>query len=413
MKNPLAKDIIALTGDFGKTSTHEAIKRWIQHHGGMFTTEIDQDTTHLICTKEHWRRKVVAVKQAVRQKGIKIVTYDWLEDCLHQKTHKRETSYLLETVVKDTRKKKHERKEKERKAAKQDVREFEKGAKAAEAALGSGGSSAESPPASPVSPPGSKTTSWAMDALSQVRKKRKEREGRVKNAGPTIPTAKETIPDEDVPGTDHYPTTREGPLADIGGCVVQTDNHHVYRDATGFDYDITMTRIDWEHDRNERYQLRIRPAFILQSSHILIPILRSASPFHPSNPLTPTPSSSNPTPRPTPTPPPSVIPPPSTPPVSQTLIPINSPYSTAFSAFRHVFRLKTRLHWDERLLSASELHGLGRSPTVVAAAVARDKMKAPKGVGLEHLLVDGQKPFVYRAPTGRRLVGVFPSMWLA
>ncbi|KAJ9638812.1 hypothetical protein H2199_006672 [Coniosporium tulheliwenetii] len=340
MKNPLAKDIIALTGDFGKTSTHEAIKRWIQHHGGMFTTEIDQDTTHLICTKEHWKRKVVAAKQAVRQKGIKIVTYDWLEDCLHQKTHKWETSYLLETVVKDTRKKKHERKEKERKAAKQDVREFEKGAKAAEAALGSGGSSAESPPASPVSPPGSKTTSWAMDALSQVRKKRKEREGRVKNAGPTIPTAKETIPDNEM-------------KTNMSQALIIIPPHE------------------------KLFESNTTP-------HTYATALRYKPP-----------------------------PPPSTPPVSQTLIPINSPYSTAFSAFRHVFRLKTRLHWDERLLSASELHGLGRSPAVVAAAVARDKMKASEGVGLEHLLVDGQKPFVYRAPTGRRLVGVFPSMWLA
>lgn len=196
MKNPLAKDVIALTGDFGKTSTHEAIKRWIQHHGGKFATEINQETTHLICTVEHWKRKVVAVKQAIRHKGVKIVTYDWLEDCLHQKTHKRETPYLLETVVKDNRKKKHERKEKEWKATKKDVREFEKGAKAAEAALGSGGSSADSTPTSPVSPPGSKTTSWAVDALSQVRKECKEREKRVKNADSAIATAKETVPGE-------------------------------------------------------------------------------------------------------------------------------------------------------------------------------------------------------------------------
>ena len=35
------------------------------------------------------------------------------------------------------------------------------------------------------------------------------------------------------------------------------DNHHIYQDSTGFDYDITLARLDLENNKNERYQLKV------------------------------------------------------------------------------------------------------------------------------------------------------------
>lgn len=37
----------------------------------------------------------------------------------------------------------------------------------------------------------------------------------------------------------------------------KTDNHHIYRDPSGFDYDITLKRTDVDTDSTETYQLRV------------------------------------------------------------------------------------------------------------------------------------------------------------
>lgn len=39
------------------------------------------------------------------------------------------------------------------------------------------------------------------------------------------------------------------------GCA---DNQHIYADATGFKYDITLTKVDPQHNRNERFNLTVR-----------------------------------------------------------------------------------------------------------------------------------------------------------
>jgi hypothetical protein len=53
-------------------------------------------------------------------KSVKIVTYDWLEDSLQQRSHKREGQYLLTKVEKADKKLKAERKAKERKLLKKE-----------------------------------------------------------------------------------------------------------------------------------------------------------------------------------------------------------------------------------------------------------------------------------------------------
>lgn len=51
-------DVIAVTGDFGPNRTTDKMKSWIQHHAGRFSNEISSNVTHLICSKEHFKKEV-------------------------------------------------------------------------------------------------------------------------------------------------------------------------------------------------------------------------------------------------------------------------------------------------------------------------------------------------------------------
>ena len=58
MKDPLKKYTIAISGIFGDARPHEKIRRWIENNGGTSPTTINAQTTHLICSKEHWKKGV-------------------------------------------------------------------------------------------------------------------------------------------------------------------------------------------------------------------------------------------------------------------------------------------------------------------------------------------------------------------
>ncbi|KAG5304981.1 BRCT domain-containing protein [Histoplasma capsulatum G186AR] len=86
---------ISLAGDFGPMS--EKIKQWVEANGGEFSTQLEKDaTTHLIATKDAFRKRDAAVQQARKIAGLKIVKLEWLEDSLLSKKRrpKRETEYL-------------------------------------------------------------------------------------------------------------------------------------------------------------------------------------------------------------------------------------------------------------------------------------------------------------------------------
>jgi len=60
MKNPLKGFTIAVSGDFGAGRAEPNIRRWVENSGGKFTSKLTKDTTHVICTKEHWKKPVAA-----------------------------------------------------------------------------------------------------------------------------------------------------------------------------------------------------------------------------------------------------------------------------------------------------------------------------------------------------------------
>lgn len=62
----------------------------------------------------------------------------------------------------------------------------------------------------------------------------------------------------------------------------QVENYHIYRDSTGFDYDVTLTRVDLANNRNERYQLRVSnpsPYLTVISVHCSLPTIAVRVPF--------------------------------------------------------------------------------------------------------------------------------------
>ena len=58
MKYPLKQFTIAVTGDFGESRGHDKMKQWITRNGGKFTVDISPKVTHLICSKEHYKKAV-------------------------------------------------------------------------------------------------------------------------------------------------------------------------------------------------------------------------------------------------------------------------------------------------------------------------------------------------------------------
>jgi BRCA1 C Terminus (BRCT) domain len=110
------KITLCSTNDF-KANKNDKIRGWVENNGGTFSAEIDHRVTHLVCTSKAWKRDIPigiesllsltcpscpflhlphqgpyadpsAVKAARRQKTVKIVSLNWLEDSLLSKTRK-------------------------------------------------------------------------------------------------------------------------------------------------------------------------------------------------------------------------------------------------------------------------------------------------------------------------------------
>lgn len=58
-KQPLKNFTIAITGDFGERRSFEQMRHWIQVNGGTLAYEISSDVTHLVCSKERFKKNVV------------------------------------------------------------------------------------------------------------------------------------------------------------------------------------------------------------------------------------------------------------------------------------------------------------------------------------------------------------------
>lgn len=119
----LAKCNIAVAGQY-HDYPYSKVSGWIDNLGGSASTSVSTSTTHVVATEKAWKRKDRAVKEALKlieddEADIRIVSFDWLEDSVNNRTKKREGPYLWQkldaTVVKHDAAKAREQKAKKSK----------------------------------------------------------------------------------------------------------------------------------------------------------------------------------------------------------------------------------------------------------------------------------------------------------
>ena len=131
----LDKLTIAVVG----THPHDAkqIKAWIERNGGKYSVKINKSVTHLIASKEAYKKPADAVQQAT-DLNIHVVSYDWFDDSLQAKKKLGTRKYTWEVLMKERRKKK----ELKRIGTLADGSKFRKGCENIEGLTGSGTSKA-------------------------------------------------------------------------------------------------------------------------------------------------------------------------------------------------------------------------------------------------------------------------------
>ncbi|KEY67244.1 hypothetical protein S7711_06711 [Stachybotrys chartarum IBT 7711] len=92
--------VIAAAGPLPGLLTVENLKHWTQLRKGRFTEQLDEDVTHLLCTREQFNRKVPAIKEALKRgKRLHIVHHDWFEfSAVHEK-REHERDYSMRNIL--------------------------------------------------------------------------------------------------------------------------------------------------------------------------------------------------------------------------------------------------------------------------------------------------------------------------
>ncbi|KAF6221291.1 hypothetical protein HO133_002146 [Letharia lupina] len=117
-KQPLKRFTIAITGYFGEQRSSEQMRKWIHNNGGIFAYNVSPKITHLVCSKEDFKKNVAMVQKARQLRTVKIVSWDWLEDTLMKEHPMKESEYLMAPLVKCAA----DNKEKKKAARKENIR---------------------------------------------------------------------------------------------------------------------------------------------------------------------------------------------------------------------------------------------------------------------------------------------------
>lgn len=57
-KQPLKRFTIAISGNFGEQRSVEKMRQWVHANGGTVASDISAEVTHLVCSKEHFKKDV-------------------------------------------------------------------------------------------------------------------------------------------------------------------------------------------------------------------------------------------------------------------------------------------------------------------------------------------------------------------
>lgn len=107
---------ITAAGDVGPGKGYEQLRKWVEANGGRWSPRVVKGVTHLICSKDAYKKKVeaglslcppfrtiatpnnVEIVQQAMQLGALIVSYDWLEDSLQRRRKLAESKYTWEVL---------------------------------------------------------------------------------------------------------------------------------------------------------------------------------------------------------------------------------------------------------------------------------------------------------------------------
>lgn len=230
---------------------------WLSHLSGRLTSFSEQ-TTHLVVSKKRWTEnpKPPVVETALQAKSqgrdIKIVTFDWLEDCLNSQSRKREVPYEWE--VRDAQDAKRNGKAPKPKSAPGIMAEMFH-----ESTEGF------------VDPEEKRKLEKQLEKEREIRKakEQEEREEIIrqrKEKNKLFARGAKKAKDQLMTGElccafwprIPWQSWSHGILGVTSLTFVFLDTYHIYQDDTGFKFDILVTKVDPRANRNERWNLTVR-----------------------------------------------------------------------------------------------------------------------------------------------------------
>lgn len=404
---PLSKLVIAIAG----TLPHDQyrIKKWVETNGGCFSHHVQQGVTHLLASKDAYKKNVSAVRTA-SELGIWIVSFDWFDDSLQARRKLGEKKYTWESL----RKTREKSKKLKHLGPEADGKKFREGCKKARELTGSGTSkrrgAGKRPRASKsffFGAPAVASTPF-VSATKDLERRRAARaatlvasdeavEDQVRNpieigddssnqAGSASnssvsPTAPSSSRSSDSSSSSTATSASPGPVSSTQAKIPHfKDLYHYYLDSTGFEYKIILARSEPNINSFARYHIGLLETHTKPHTYCTIVQYTPPAPPPPPPPATEGGKSSESEPpvptlrglrkallafnasAPEPPPLPNIIP--SDQPTRLTslvtltpsptlshksfICPPLSPYTTAFRAFRHAFRDITLLAWEER-----------------------------------------------------------------
>ncbi|KAI7355312.1 hypothetical protein KC320_g2872 [Hortaea werneckii] len=300
-----------------KDWTPENITRWItQAHGQTSTKFLEGETTHIVCSEAVWHDKPILIQAAlaanekIEQSGsarrpVKFVSPDWLRDALfaaHKPSSDGAYSWMKLAKAREAQEARME------KIVERAERELDRGM----AGKGGGGAGAQQ----------SMMAEVLQDAtdpfLGEEDRAELERQAQVKRKEEMRRKVQEELDRQQV--KEQAAIARKA--AKKARNAVFSDDYHVYMDATGFKFDVCITKVDTKHNRNERYALTLKiyesniaPQNYAVNAHF------AGTGRRPSN---------------------------------NVLLAKGSNFGTAMRGFKKLFKEKTQVEWDDRVAFAVE-----------------------------------------------------------
>ncbi|KAI7300851.1 hypothetical protein KC326_g9264 [Hortaea werneckii] len=303
-----------------KQWTPENIAKWIkQAHGQTSSKFLEGETTHIVCSETTWRNKPVIIQAALAanekaensgsgRKPVKIVSPDWLQDALFGK-HKPGSdgaySWLKLAKLQEAQEARVER------IVERAERELNKGGSGGKRGGGGGGTAAQSMMAEVLQD--------ATDPfLGEDDRAELERQAQMERKEEMRRKVQEGIAKE----REKEQAAIARKAAKKARNAVFSDDYHVYMDATGFKFDVCITKVDTKHNRNERYALTLK----IYESNIAPHNYAVNAHFAGTGRL----------------------------PSNNVLLAKGSNFGTAMRIFRMLFKEKTQVEWDDRIAFAVE-----------------------------------------------------------